>query len=56
MLNYPEKTQSLRLRYQKKQTLVTSERFTFAELEDIERTILEADEIIQTIEKDEFEK
>jgi DNA mismatch repair protein MutS len=43
-------------RYQKKQTLVTSERFTFAELEDIERTILEADEIIQTIEKEEFEK
>ena len=43
-------------RYQKKQTLVTSERFTFAELEDIERTILEADEIIQSIEKEEFEK
>ena len=43
-------------RYQKKQTLVTSERFTFPELEEIERTILEADEIIQTIEKEEFEK
>lgn len=43
-------------RYQKKQTLVTSERFTFPELEDIERTILESDEIIQSIEKEEFDK
>ncbi|HMV42055.1 MAG TPA: DNA mismatch repair protein MutS [Leptospiraceae bacterium] len=42
-------------RYHKKQTLVTSERFTFPELEEIERTILEADEIIQSIEKEEFE-
>lgn len=42
-------------RYHKKQTLVTSERFTFPDLEEIERTILEADEIIQAIEREEFE-
>ncbi len=42
--------------YFKKQTLVTSERFTFPELEEIERTILQADEIIFEIEKLEFEK
>ncbi|MCB1189131.1 MAG: DNA mismatch repair protein MutS [Leptospiraceae bacterium] len=41
--------------YIKKQTLVTTERFTFTELEEIERTILEADEIIQEIEKAEFD-
>ncbi|MEM7181677.1 MAG: DNA mismatch repair protein MutS [Spirochaetota bacterium] len=41
--------------YNKKQTLVTSERFTFPELEEIERNILEADEIIVAIEKQEFE-
>jgi DNA mismatch repair protein MutS len=39
----------------KKQTLVTSERFTFKELEEIERKILEADEIISEIEKKEFD-
>ncbi|TGM11295.1 DNA mismatch repair protein MutS [Leptospira selangorensis] len=42
--------------YLKKQTLVTYERFTTARLEEIERTILEADEIIQKVEKAEFEK
>jgi DNA mismatch repair protein MutS len=41
--------------YQKKQTLVTSERFTFPDLEEIERTILEADEKISEIEKEEFD-
>jgi DNA mismatch repair protein MutS len=41
--------------YFKKQTLVTSERFTFPELEEIERAILEADEVISEIEKTEFE-
>ncbi|HNF24954.1 MAG TPA: DNA mismatch repair protein MutS [Leptospiraceae bacterium] len=40
--------------YLKKQTLVTSERFTTPELEDIERTILHAEEIIQDIELKEF--
>lgn len=42
--------------YFKKQTLVTSERFTFPELEEIERTILQSDEIIFEIEKFEFEE
>ncbi|TGK04102.1 DNA mismatch repair protein MutS [Leptospira langatensis] len=42
--------------YLKKQTLVTSERFTTSRLEEIERTILEADEIIQKVERIEFEK
>lgn len=42
--------------YLKKQTLVTYERFTFPELEEIERTILEADSIIEEIEKQEFDK
>lgn len=41
--------------YLKKQTLVTSERYTSPELEEIERTILEADEIIDRIEKQEFD-
>lgn len=41
--------------YVKKQTLVTTERFTFSELEEIERTILESDETIQEIEKTEFD-
>ncbi|MCB1160732.1 MAG: DNA mismatch repair protein MutS, partial [Leptospiraceae bacterium] len=41
--------------YIKKQTLVTSERFSFSELDEIERTILEADDIILEIEKIEFE-
>lgn len=41
--------------YQKKQTLVTSERFTFPELEQMERKILEADEIITLIEKREYD-
>ncbi|MCC5814918.1 MAG: DNA mismatch repair protein MutS [Leptospira sp.] len=41
--------------YLKKQTLVTSERFTTPELEDIERTILEADDIIDRIERREFD-
>lgn len=41
--------------YLKKQTLVTSERFTCPELEEIERNILEADEIIERIEKREFD-
>ena len=40
--------------YLKKQTLVTSERFTLPELEEIERTILHADEIISEIEQREF--
>ncbi|EPG66549.1 DNA mismatch repair protein MutS [Leptospira wolffii] len=42
--------------YLKKQTLVTSERFTVSRLEEIERTILEADEIIQKVERQEFER
>ena len=41
--------------YFKKQTLVTSERFTFQELQEIERTILSADDIIIEIEKQEFD-
>jgi DNA mismatch repair protein MutS len=40
--------------YLKKQTLVTSERFTLPELEEMERTILSADEIITEIESKEF--
>ncbi|MDX1958602.1 MAG: DNA mismatch repair protein MutS [Leptospiraceae bacterium] len=40
----------------KKQTLVTTERFTLKELEDIERLILSADDTIQRIELLEFEK
>ncbi|MBE7412114.1 MAG: DNA mismatch repair protein MutS [Leptospiraceae bacterium] len=43
-------------KYLKKQTLVTSERFTFPELEEIERTILSADTDIQEIEKEEFDR
>ncbi len=39
----------------KKQTLVTGERFTSPELEEMERTILAADEIIERIEKQEFD-
>jgi len=39
----------------KKQTLVTGERFTSPELEEKERLILAADEIIERIEKAEFE-
>ncbi|TGN20714.1 DNA mismatch repair protein MutS [Leptospira idonii] len=39
----------------KKQTLVTGERFTTPELEEMERAILEADEIIEAIEKKEFD-
>ncbi|EMY77645.1 DNA mismatch repair protein MutS [Leptospira weilii serovar Ranarum str. ICFT] len=42
--------------YLKKQTLVGSERFTTPKLEEIERTILEADEIIQEIERTEFNR
>ncbi len=42
--------------YLKKQTLVGSERFTMPKLEEIERTILEADEIIQEIERTEFNR
>ncbi|AVV80268.1 DNA mismatch repair protein MutS [Leptospira santarosai] len=42
--------------YLKKQTLVGSERFTTPKLEEIERTILEADEIIQEIERTEFDR
>lgn len=42
--------------YLKKQTLVGSERFTTPKLEEIERTILEADEIIQEIERAEFNR
>jgi DNA mismatch repair protein MutS len=41
--------------YFKKQTLVTSERFTFQGLQEIERTILTADDIIIEIEKQEFD-
>jgi len=41
--------------YFKKQTLVTSERFTFQGLQEIERTILSADDIIIEIEKQEFD-
>jgi DNA mismatch repair protein MutS len=40
--------------YLKKQTLVGSERFTLPELEDIERNILQANEIIAEIELKEF--
>ncbi len=40
--------------YQKKQTLVTSERYTSTELEDLERIILQADETIEQIELKEF--
>ncbi|MDZ4727314.1 MAG: DNA mismatch repair protein MutS [Leptospira sp.] len=40
----------------KKQTLVTGERFTSEELEEKERIILAADEIIERIEKEEFER
>jgi len=39
----------------KKQTLVTGERFTSPELEEKERTILAADEIIERVEKQEFD-
>ncbi|MCZ8344433.1 MAG: DNA mismatch repair protein MutS [Leptospira sp.] len=39
----------------KKQTLVTGERFTSEELENLERNILQADEIIDRIEKEEFD-
>lgn len=42
-------------KYVKKQTLVTTERFTTSELEELERTILEADEKINEIEKREFD-
>ncbi|XDD51818.1 DNA mismatch repair protein MutS [Leptospira sp. WS92.C1] len=42
--------------YLKKQTLVGSERFTIPKLEEIERTILEADEIINEIERSEFNR
>ncbi|WP_061248360.1 DNA mismatch repair protein MutS [Leptospira alstonii] len=42
--------------YLKKQTLVGSERFTTPKLEEIERTVLEADEIIQEIERTEFNR
>lgn len=42
--------------YLKKQTLVGSERFTTPKLEEIEHTILEADEIIQEIERAEFNR
>lgn len=38
----------------KKQTLVTTERFSFPELEELEANILEADAIIQEIEQNEF--
>ncbi|WCL50378.1 DNA mismatch repair protein MutS [Leptospira sp. GIMC2001] len=41
--------------YSKKQTLVGSERFTCPELEEIERTILQADQVIDEIEKQEFD-
>jgi DNA mismatch repair protein MutS len=41
--------------YTKKQTLVGSERYTSPELEEIERTILSADAIIDEIEKREFD-
>ncbi|PJZ44632.1 DNA mismatch repair protein MutS [Leptospira brenneri] len=40
----------------KKQTLVTGERFTSPELEDLERAILQADEIIERIEKEKFDE
>ena len=40
----------------KKQTLVSSERFSFPELDELEKEIIEADEIIQNAEKEEFEK
>ena len=40
--------------YLKKQTLVNLERFTIPELEELERTILKSDEIIDEIEKEEF--
>lgn len=40
----------------KKQTLVTGERFTSPELEELERAILQADEIIERIEKEKFDE
>ncbi|MCX7998304.1 MAG: DNA mismatch repair protein MutS, partial [Leptospiraceae bacterium] len=42
--------------YIKKQTLVTSERFSLPELEELERKILHADEVIARIEEEEFHK
>jgi DNA mismatch repair protein MutS len=47
--------QTVKERYFKKQTLVTAERFTCQELEEIERKILAADELIDRIEKEEFD-
>jgi DNA mismatch repair protein MutS len=41
--------------YFKKQTLVTSERYTFLGLQDIERIILSSDDTITEIEKEEFD-
>ncbi|EQA43728.1 DNA mismatch repair protein MutS [Leptospira broomii serovar Hurstbridge str. 5399] len=41
--------------YLKKQTLVTTERFTISRLEEIERAILEADDTIRSVEKNEFD-
>ncbi|MGV3667857.1 MAG: DNA mismatch repair protein MutS, partial [Leptospira bouyouniensis] len=40
----------------KKQTLVTGERFTSPKLEELERVILQADEIIERIEKQVFDR
>ncbi|PJZ37901.1 DNA mismatch repair protein MutS [Leptospira levettii] len=40
----------------KKQTLVTGERFTSPKLEELERAILQADEIIERIEKQVFDR
>ncbi len=42
--------------YFKKQTLVTSERYTFSGLQDIERIILSADDTITEIEREEFDR
>ena len=42
--------------YMKKQTLVTSERFSLPELEELERKILHAHELILKIEEEEFSK
>ncbi|PJZ68593.1 DNA mismatch repair protein MutS [Leptospira perolatii] len=42
--------------YLKKQTLVTTERFTTSKLEELERAILESDETIRTLEREEFDR
>ncbi len=43
-------------RYERKQTLVSAERYTTAELKDYERKVLDADERMQTLEQELFGK